>query len=240
MDRRRAVAVGAGAAPVPDAQGGVVSDGRALSTSVMLREFAATLTTDRVTLGDVVAVMRDRAFGIIMAIFALANTFPSLPGMSSILGAPLVLLSAQMMIGQARPWIPGFMARRSFSTSDFRIFTARALPILERAERRLRPRLLRLTSPMGERVIGGFCFLLSVILVLPIFGGNLLPAIAILLLSLALIERDGLAAILGYIVGVVALAVVITVLVVAIVGSLYVVDAVFDDGAPDTDPTDSH
>jgi hypothetical protein len=213
-----------------------MSSGRAMSTSVMLREFAATLTTERVSLGEIVHAMSDRAFGFIMAIFALANTFPSLPGMSSILGAPLVLLSAQLMIGQPRPWMPGFLARRSFSTSDFRIFSGRAVPILERAERRLRPRLLRMTSPMGERVIGGFCFILSAILVLPILGGNLLPAIAILLLSLALIERDGVAAILGYIVGVIALVVVVTVIVVAIVGSLYVVDAVFDDGVLDDGP----
>ncbi len=203
----------------------------ARSTSMLLREFAATLTAERVALGDIVALMRDRAFGVAMAIFALPNTFPlAVPGMSAILGAPLVLLSAQLMIGQTRPWMPAFLARRSISRSDFLIFVDRVLPILERAERLLRPRMLRLTSPTGERIIGVVCFLLSVILVLPIPFGNLVPAIAISLLALALIERDGLAAILGYVVGLVSILLVSTVIFALVKGFLALFGYVFDEG----------
>ncbi len=205
---------------------------RASSTSVLLREFAAALTADRVALGDIVALMRDRAFGVAMAIFALPNTFPlAVPGMSAVLGAPLVLLSVQLMIGHPRPWMPGFLAKRSISKSDFLIFIDKVLPILERAERLLRPRMLGLTSPRSERVIGAFCFLLSVMLVLPIPFGNLVPAVSISLLALALIERDGLAAIFGYLVGLVSIVLVSTVIFALVKGFLALFGYVFDEGA---------
>lgn len=204
---------------------------RASSTSTLLREFVASLTAERVALGDIVALMSDRAFGVAMAIFALPNTFPlAVPGMSAVLGAPLVLLAAQLMIGKSHPWMPGFMVRRSISRSDFLIFVNRALPILERAERLLRPRLLRLTSPLGERIIGAICFLLAVILVLPIPLGNVVPSIAISLLALALIERDGIAVILGYLGAIVSFALVSTVIIALVKGLLAVFGYVFDDG----------
>lgn len=226
----RAVGVGTGEPPVAVPDGAAMTSG-AGSTSMLLREFAATLTPERVALGDIVALMRDRAFGVAMAIFALPNTFPlAVPGMSSVLGAPLLLLSAQMMIGQTRPWMPAFLARRSISRSDFLIFIDRVLPILERAERLLRPRLVRLTSPAGKRIIGVFCFLLSVILVMPIPFGNLVPAISISLLALALIERDGVAAILGYLVGLVSIILVSTVIFALVKGFLALFGYVFAEG----------
>ena len=68
-----------------------------------------------------------------------------------------------------------------------------------RAERLLRPRLLWLTCALGERLIGAVCLFLAVVLVLPIPFGNMLPAAAISLLALGVLERDGLWVIAGLI-----------------------------------------
>jgi hypothetical protein len=51
-----------------------------------------------------------------------------------------------------------------------------------------------LTRPPFEQGIAVICLLLAVILFLPIPLGNMLPAMAISLFSLAILERDGLAA----------------------------------------------
>ena len=81
-------------------------------------------------------------------------------------------------------------------------------PLLARAERLLRPRLLFVTSIAGERVIGGLCLVLALVLALPIPLGNMLPAIAISLMALGVLERDGVWVIGGAVIGALSLVVV--------------------------------
>ncbi len=61
-----------------------------------------------------------------------------------------------------------------------------------------RPRLSFLFGSVGERAIGLVCTLLALVLILPIPLGNILPAVAVSVLSLALVQRDGALAIFGY------------------------------------------
>jgi hypothetical protein len=75
---------------------------------------------------------------------------------------------------------------------DFARVVRRVVPWLQRAEKMLRPRLSPLALPPMEYVIGLVCLLLAVVLVLPVPLGNVLPALAISVLSLAVLERDGL------------------------------------------------
>ncbi len=60
------------------------------------------------------------------------------------------------------------IADRSMTRADFNSFVGRVTPLLARVERLLRPRFLFITSATGERVIGGLCFVLAVVLALPI------------------------------------------------------------------------
>src|SRR5882672_4264733 len=46
-------------------------------TSALLREFALSLTGERVSIGDIVAALGDRGLGVLIAIFALPNILPS-------------------------------------------------------------------------------------------------------------------------------------------------------------------
>ena len=48
-----------------------------------------------------------------------------------------------------------------------------------------------LSSPTAERLIGGVCLILAIVLVLPISLGNMLPAFALCLIALGIMERDG-------------------------------------------------
>jgi hypothetical protein len=61
-----------------------------------------------------------------------------------------------------------------------------------------RPRLLFLFGAWGHRAIGLVCTLLALVLILPIPLGNMLPAAAVSVLSLALVQRDGFLALAGY------------------------------------------
>lgn len=163
----------------------------------ILRELTADETRERISVADILSGMGERAFGALMLIFALPNVLPTPPGTSAILGIPLVILAMQLALGR-KPWLPAIVGARSMPRADFAQIVDRIEPLLARAEKLLKPRLAPLVYAAGERVIGTLCLLLAVMLALPIPLGNILPAAGICLFSFALLERDGLWAIAGY------------------------------------------
>jgi len=161
--------------------------------SALFADIAADPQRERVSVGDLLDAFSNRAFGPLIFIFAVPNMLPvTAPGFTAVLGLPLVFLTFQLMIGKPHPWLPRLIAERSFSREDFGRVERRLAPWLQRIERMIRPRLLALTEPLGERLIGLLGLVLAVIIFLPIPLGNMLPAFALSLLSLGLLERDGL------------------------------------------------
>jgi hypothetical protein len=139
-----------------------------------------------------------RAMGALLLVFGLACTLPLPPGSTTIFGAPLVLLAPQLIIGSRAPWLPRRLRERTLATVHLNRGLPRVLPWLERMEAVSRPRLPILFGAIGERLIGLVCLLLALVLILPIPFGNIVPAIAVSVLSLALVQRDGVLAIFGY------------------------------------------
>lgn len=151
-----------------------------------------------VPISELVEAFGPRAFGAILLIFAAACALPLPPGSSTILGAPLVLLAPQVALGSRAPWLPRGIRHRGISTSQLRQVFQKIIPGLAKVEKVSRPRLEFLFGRIGDRVIGAVCTILALVLILPIPLGNLLPAAAVSLLSLALVTRDGFLAIIGY------------------------------------------
>ena len=182
--------------------------------SATLQALASDESRDRISIRDIFGAMGDRAFGALMLIFALPNVFPTPPGTSAILGAPLIFLTAQLAFGLS-PWLPAFIANRSMARKDFATITSKIIPWLGRAEKMLKPRLTFLVHPPVEYLIGFLCLVLAIVLAL----GNILPALAICLFSFAILERDGLFAILGFITSVIS-AIVVSGVVYGIIKAL--------------------
>ncbi|RZI82151.1 MAG: exopolysaccharide biosynthesis protein [Rubrivivax sp.] len=159
--------------------------------SIVLSELAADTSVERLSIADLLAALNDRAMAALLLMFALPNVIPTPPGTSAVLGAPLVFLAAQLTFGR-RPWLPGFISRRSMPHSYFAAFVVRAVPWLQRAERMLQPRGEWLSRPPFEYAVGAVCLLMAVIIFLPIPMGNILPAFSVCLCALGILERDGL------------------------------------------------
>jgi hypothetical protein len=177
-------------------------------TSHLLRDFVTNHPEPRISLGALRDALGDRGFGVLLFIFALPNLVPvNIPLLSAVLGLPLVLLAAQLTYGRHKPWFPHWLTEQSFPRDGFAHIVLRSLPYLERAERLLRPRLTVLLSWTGERLIGLAILILALVLFLPIPFANWLPACAIAIIGLAIVEKDGLAVLVGLAVGVASLAV---------------------------------
>lgn len=183
------------------------SDNEDYSLSSTLTRIAARPDRERIYIRNLLAELDQRAIAAMLFVFAVPNTIPVPPGVSGVLGAPLLFLAAQLMLGRA-PWLPGIIADRSFARTDFQRILEKVGPWLQKAERLMRPRLTVLSRPPLEYVVGAICLILSIVLFLPIPLGNMLPAIAICILALGLIQRDGLWIIMGSITAVVSLIIV--------------------------------
>jgi hypothetical protein len=151
-----------------------------------------------VSVGELMERFGGRAMGALLLVFGIACTLPLPPGGTTIFGAPLVLLAPQLMIGSRAPWLPARMRAQSIATADLRRGLPRVLRWLKRIEAVSRPRLPFLFGAWGHRAIGLVCTVLALVLILPIPLGNMLPAAAVSVLSLALVQRDGFLALFGY------------------------------------------
>jgi hypothetical protein len=176
--------------------------------SVVFEELSRDVSA-AVTIRQVRDALGDRSLAALLAFFAAINLLPLPPGTTIVLGPPLVIVAAQMMLGHARVWLPRSVLNRSIEADRFRQMTARAMPRLQWLERLIRPRYWPFRDERtADRVIGAIALLFAIAVTLPIPLGNWLPACSIFLLSLALSERDGLCLIAGMVVGVISILVI--------------------------------
>ena len=179
---------------------------RSTSLSNLLVEYAQGLHDERVSIRDILESLGNRSFGFMLFLFALPNSLPmiGIPGVSTVTGIPILFIALQMALGYERVYLPAWIAKRSMATVDFQQFIAKAEPWLRKIEKLMRPRGRAFLTGRTEPLLGLICSILAFLLILPIPFGNLLPALGIVLISLGLIERDGLVVLLGIAFGVVS------------------------------------
>lgn len=193
--------------------------------SAMLLALAEDDRRDRISVGDLLDALGDRAIAALLFVFAFPNVLPVPPGTSAILGAPLLFLAVQMALNM-KAWLPAVIAHRSMARRDFANMVERVVPWLERAEKLMKPRLTPLAIGAMESVVGAVCLLMSLVLFLPIPLGNMLPALAVCLLAMGILERDGLWVLAGLGTAVSAAALVSGVVWAAVKAAVYFVTQV--------------
>lgn len=199
--------------------------------SAILTAIAEAEDRDRISVGDLLEALKRRALGALMFIFAVITALPMPPGVSAIVGAPLVFLTAQLMLGM-NAWLPRLISDRSLSRVDFHRVVRVAAPWLARAEGIMKPRFEFLTKRPVIYFIGFVAFVMALLVLLPIPGANMAPSVAICIIALGLLERDGIWIVLGALVGIVSTAVVAAIYWVLITWTIGVVISFIGLGAP--------
>ena len=179
-----------------------------VGTRALLDLMASGDSGDRLRLGDVLAGLGNRSFGMMLFIATLPAFIP-IPGLAGAISGPLVILvGLQLLVGLRRPWLPRALAERGPQRSSLVRFRDRLAPWLDRLERLVRPR--------GEGVLDvrlASCFtglllvLLGLLLSLPIPFTNFVFGAMLLLFALALLERDGWLMLVAWATGIIGISV---------------------------------
>lgn len=172
------------------------------SISDILCDIDKRFTGEAVSVGALLDAFYERGFGFFMFLFALPAALP-LPavGYGTVLGLPLVLLSAQQALGRRTIWLPDSWKAKSIKREKLKNIISGALPWAKRLEYVIRPRLSFVTSGVFLQIIGVFALIMSLSVCVPLPLTNTVPSFGIALMSIGVISRDGLAVLAGAIIG---------------------------------------
>ena len=112
-----------------------------------------------------------------------------------------MFVSTQILFGRQVPWLPGKLGDRTVTTSGLHSLARRAGPWLRRIEAVSRPRLGALTRPPLDRIIGIALVVFSASILVPLPGTNTVPGIAVVVIAMGLLQRDGVLVVIGTVIG---------------------------------------
>ncbi len=166
-----------------------------------LHDLAVEFEHRAVRLDEVIVVLQERAYTLLIIILALPFCVPlSIPGLSTPLGLVVAVIAGRFALGLP-PWLPRRLLATKLPARFFRTVLEAASKVLRLLERVLRPRWLVLTATPRLVRMHAFMVCIAAITLLipaPIPFSNTLPALGILFGAAGTMERDGAAILTGY------------------------------------------
>ncbi len=156
----------------------------------LLRRLADDGAANGLTIAEIRDRLDERAYGLLVLILAIPCLVPGLYGVPQVVGLAILILAVQLLCGREEPWLPRWflnLQAKAAWLEGMADFTEKRLGWLERLSR---PRLKAFSVGPGERFAAMFMILATVTIVLPMT--NTIPSVALSLLAVGLIQRDGL------------------------------------------------
>lgn len=157
----------------------------------------------KVSVGDVVRMLGPRSFApFILAIGLIALTpIDSIPTLPTTFGVIIFLTAGQMLIGRTALWLPAFLSKRAVKADRLKRALDWLGPRLRWIDRWVGVRLTGLTRGPFLTAIAICCAALA--LTMPLLElvplVSTIPSAAFTAFGLALLIRDGVAAIVGFV-----------------------------------------
>jgi hypothetical protein len=184
----------------------------AASTSPPARETAVSAELERwlasdgeKTLGSLIELFKEKSFAFV---FVLLLGVPALPlptgGATHVFEIIAMLLALELIVGRKRIWLPQRWCRLELAGPRQQRFLGALVRWIKRLERISRPRLRFLFGHRASSFVFGLLVLggsAAAFLAPPFTGLDTLPALGVVLLSLAVLLEDFLVVIAAVIVG---------------------------------------
>ncbi|HEX5663213.1 MAG TPA: exopolysaccharide biosynthesis protein [Xanthomonadaceae bacterium] len=161
------------------------------------------LPEDSLTLGELLDVFGDEGLLLLTILLTIVFLIPvSIPGVSTVFGGAILLIGVSRLVG--RPlWLPRRLREKALPAAKLRPALTGGMSWVRRLERISRPhRLAGLVDGRVANLFNNLAFILAALLLMAPFGfvpfSNTLPGVALLFYGIGLIQRDGVAIVLGH------------------------------------------
>ncbi|WP_201494550.1 exopolysaccharide biosynthesis protein [Rubrivivax sp. A210] len=161
-----------------------------------LRDAAAALQGERVSVAALLRAHGPQAHGSLLLLMAVPCLLP-IPGTGTVLGLGLLAMALALWRGRPEAALPQRVAELEMSRAwAHRVLTTLAT-LYALAARVTQARLAWVVAAPAHRWIAATVGAMGAVLVLPIPFGNVLPALALVLIGLGLVFNDGVPVVLG-------------------------------------------
>ena len=169
------------------------------AASEILQEVTRNSNSDVMTLFEVKTALHERGFALLMLLFALPLSIPVPvpPGLTTVLSLPLFIFSIQLILGMDSPWLPRWVGRKSIKRKTLARVIEKTAPILRKIENFTKRRFPIFNNVIGEKFFSIISFICSISIAIPLPLTNFIPAQGIALMSLSILNQDGVLGIAG-------------------------------------------
>ena len=153
------------------------------------------------TVDDLEKSLQGRGFSILLLLLALPFCVIPVPGLSTPFGFAVFIIGLRLAAG-LKPWLPAFILRKKIPPARLRTVLDGGIRFAKTMEKLVKPRWRFLQRWPGMLNLIGLSIAsggLLLLLPLPTPFSNTIPAWAVVLLSVGMMERDGLFVLLGHI-----------------------------------------
>lgn len=159
-------------------------------------------TKEFVEVREIINVLQGRGLGMALFVFALPAAIP-LPGLgiNFAVAMPLLILTLQQVAGRKTIWLPKIIENKKIRSGSIQSVASSSARYINVMENIVKPRFGFISKGLLYNVsgLGGFLMALSVLVPLPLT--NTVPSIGIAVMGLGVAMRDGVAVILGLMIG---------------------------------------
>jgi hypothetical protein len=157
------------------------------------------------TVRRILASVGSDRFDVSLLMFSIPGIVP-VPSPQGFVAMPTGSIAYQLARGDARIDLPPFILQKKVSRRALAVAIHAVLPLLEGAEKYLRPRWAWVSHETTRRAVGLFAFLLAIAVGCPLLGFTPFHAASIFVIAVGMAEHDGLAVLLGVAAGLACLA----------------------------------
>jgi hypothetical protein len=162
---------------------------------------------ERISFRSILGLLSDRSFAILVVLLGLPNCLPMPPPVPTASALLLILLATQIATRRSEPWFPRAVLKSSVAQADLRRAVGRALPLVSILERWSRPRW-HVFDPRTGAVLSAVLLItmaLGMLTAAPLIG-QVPYGLAVCLIGLGQVERDGMLVMSGLVAGLIGAA----------------------------------
>jgi hypothetical protein len=197
--------------------------------SETLKKLAQKKPTGKTSISEIIEDFQENGILLAMIFFALpvAVPLPYPPGFTTLIGAPLIILAIQLLLGSKKVKLPQAINRYEIKNSTLKKISDKTVPSLIKIEKYVKPRTEFAKSVYCEQIVGLFCLIAAISVAIPLPFTNSIPALGIAVMALGLLNRDGIVIIFGFLIALIGLIIAIGAILASWVAVTYLFDAIF-------------